>query len=262
MKIHKGPIPQMPIRPYSSKMMLNRIGMARKILSLCLGAVFPIASVSAQVFVDSFNNGTAADSDAQAGFWATNTSNGSGDANAIVESGGVLSMSAGDDDGTNNANYSGVSLISSVSSDFNFFTDTLSFQVRGISFSGSTAADKQQLRLGLTAGGGSYNSPDAVVLRVRGDGTVNLGSKVDIANSNSDGTATHENFDLGADNSLTGFDLTLDPGSGTNIDYTLVCYGGSGNPLFPLLGSLLQGISRPRGKSKFLAFQAFADALA
>jgi iduronate 2-sulfatase len=195
-----------------------------------LGLLLSMNPACGQIFIDTFSNNTVADSDTQAGFWSMNLNNGGGDANAISESGGILSMTAGDDDGTNNANYSGVSLVSSVSSDFNFFSSEITFQVRGISFSGTTAASQKQLRLGLlSTAQSSYNSPDAVILRVRGDGTVLLGSKIDTPNSNSDGTSTHQSFDLGADNSVTGFDLTLGPATGTNINYTLEAFGGNGN---------------------------------
>lgn len=200
-----------------------------RLLLLCLGLLLSGSSISGQVFVDSFSNGTVADSDLLTGFWITNLNNGSGDANALIESAGTLSMSAGDNDGTNNANFSGVSLTSSVSSNFNFFSDSLTFKVRGISFSGSTAPDKQQIRMSLTSTAqSSYNSPDAVVVRVRGDGTILLGSKVDTINSNSDGTTTHESVDVGSDNVITGFDFNIGPVSGTTLSYTLTAFGGGG----------------------------------
>jgi hypothetical protein len=179
---------------------------------------------AAVVFVDTFSNGTPENSDTEVGFWTTSTAAAGGSANAITESGGTLTLSAGDNDGTNDSANSGVLLVSDVSADFNFFEQELTFQVRGISFSGTSPTGKRRLRFGLTSTAqNSFAAPDAVVVAVDGDGFVKLGRKADRPNQTT-GIAIFDDS-TGVDNSITGFDLTLSQGAGENINYRLATFG-------------------------------------
>lgn len=176
------------------------------------------------IFIDDFNNGNPADADSAARFWAVNNSVTPGNLNAMRESGGKLSLTVGTSTPSPDG-FSGMSLASAPSSSFNFFTRPLTFQVRGLSMAGTTAAGKSTFRLGLISGhNNSYGADDAVVLMVYGNGKIALGSKFNTASANEKWIFSQEN---GADDIVTGFDLTLGPAPGGGIQYGISVHGGN-----------------------------------
>jgi len=180
------------------------------------------------VFEDNFANGVVTDSKDTAGYWTVSLGAGAGDANAVSETGGTLTMTAGSNDGENDGSHSGVNLSSAISSSFNFFTKPITFSVRGITFddfgTGLTAA-QQQFRFCLLSGANeSWSADDAVVVKVAPDGTIRLGAKENEPSNNSDGAFVDNITGLGADGTY-GFDLIVGPvGSTTQVGYQLVAY--------------------------------------
>ncbi|MBI1369879.1 MAG: hypothetical protein GC162_14640 [Planctomycetes bacterium] len=189
----------------------------------------PAEGAIVTVLEDNFNNGIVANSDSNVGYWSQNLNSGPGDANSIAESGGILSMTVGDNAGTNHSNFSGVVIYSGVTSDFNFFTHEITIAVRGISFTNNgtptIGGAAERLRMMLLSDGINSNAAnDAVVVSVDGAGKLTLGSKVNAPTSASDGATIHKTF---TGSGVTGFDLTIGPGTGTNINYTITVLGGS-----------------------------------
>jgi len=124
------------------------------LLALVIGMfAMPEASrADAVVFEDDFANGVVTNSKSVVGFWTEAMS--AGDANALVEAGGELTLTAGDNDGSNADDNSEAHIYSALSSQFNFFKQRLILRVRGVTFDdhGSGIGDfKQKFRFALLA---------------------------------------------------------------------------------------------------------------
>lgn len=127
---------------------------------------------------------------------------------------------------------SGNSVSGSYSPNFSFFDQTLTLNVRGISFDGTTGtgadlADTQMQQIYSFMGDGTVPSTvsDSIYAEVRGDGRVRLkaridGSWLDAGDGNAFAEVTVAN--------ITGFDLTLEPG-GIGTDYALTIFGDTTN---------------------------------
>ncbi|MEM9586200.1 MAG: hypothetical protein AAGA03_02870 [Planctomycetota bacterium] len=189
--------------------------------------LFPWNATAA--LVDGFDNGVVQDADSSPGFWGTTSFGGT--ANEISESGGNLTFTIGDDDGTNESDFGGASIFSnSFRSDFNFLSRQVMIEVRGIQFSSVgnpfVSTNQRHLRVGFVSSGNTaFAADDAVFVRIFETG-VSIRSKVNEANSNGQGS---EQASLGNINGVGGVDLILEPGSTDMVDYSLTAYFPSGS---------------------------------
>jgi hypothetical protein len=150
-------------------------------------------------------------------FWTSFTT--LADGTQIVERGGSLQVTV-----ANGGDYRMASTRSSSSSSaWNFFGEAVTWQVRGLSIA-STGATAMPLDKGtayfsiLTSTASGYSADDSVNVTFRGDGVLGLRLKKDTANSWGTlmGSLTSA--------AITGFDLTLGPGTVGNVAYTLTAY--------------------------------------
>lgn len=182
------------------------------------------------IFQDNFSNNVVTDSDGVAGFWTQRLNPGGGDANAIVEAGGILTMTCGSNDGTSDSDYAGVKLFSAFSSNYSWFAQARVFKVRGITFNdhGTGISDSsEQLRFCLVSSdNNSYSADDAIVVKVSPNGKVRLGKKENAPNNNSDGGLIREFSGLGVSGTY-GFDLMLRQINSTTLEYEFKVYTGA-----------------------------------
>lgn len=106
---------------------------------------------------------------------------------------------------------------------WNFFSEPVSWKVRGLSFSSVGTTNLPLARANAhfsvtSTNSSSYSTEDSVNVRFKGDGQLTLLLSKDTPNSwgTSAGAVT--------DTSISGFDLTLEPGSPGNVDYTLTAF--------------------------------------
>lgn len=188
----------------------------RLALTLCsllatLAGMRPIAA-QVPVFSDTFENGSATDSEAIAGFWTLSP----GDHCSVAETGGKLLLNAGD--ATSPSGMLGVNIYSgNPVDDFNFFRRKLRFSV-DISL-GINGLDRFALK---GQAGSHYVAPDALAVVIDQWNTVTLAAKENQANTSVEGVSKLVNASMPS--TVTGFELTLDA-----TDYTLLIYyqGGS-----------------------------------
>ncbi len=208
-------------------MKIERVELALVVL---LGGIISVPCLARTVFEDDFANGTVADSTSVSGFWSSGLAVAAGDANALNESGGTLTMTAGSNDGASDNAYSGVTLYSAISSNFNFFTKIRKYSVRGITFDDhgtSILNSSEQFRFSLLSDSAeSHTANDALIVKVTPDGKIRLGNKQNAPGGNADGTAVHEFTGLVTDGTY-GFDLTVGPVSATSQEYQFNVYTGT-----------------------------------
>ena len=127
---------------------------------------------------------------------------------------------------------SGNSVSSAFSTNFSFFDQTMRLKVRGISFDGTTGtgtdlADTQMTQWFTFLGDHTVapNAQDSLWADVRADGRVRLKARINGAYL--DAGAGNAFAEISVAN-MTGFDLTLEPGT-TGTDYDLKVYGVSTN---------------------------------
>lgn len=197
-------------------------------LSIVTTTVLFACSAASGAFVDEFDNGVVQDSNGISGFWDTLSFGGS--ANSIVEAGGNITFTIGDDDGSNESDFGGASAFSnSFRPEFSFLSNQVKIEVRGIQFSSPgnpfISPNERLMRVGFVSSGDSaFAADDAVFLRIFETG-VSLRSKTNETNMNGQGT---EQASLGNLNGVGGVDLLLGPGTLGNIDYSLTAYFPSG----------------------------------
>ena len=112
---------------------------------------------------------------------------------------------------------------------FNFFDKRIKLKVRGISFDGTTGTDPtglpdtkmQQIFSFMGDGTVPGSTQDSIFAEVRADGRVRLKSRIDGSYLGAGGL-----LDEVTVANMTGFDLTLEPGT-TGTDYSLTVYGDS-----------------------------------
>ena len=161
-------------------------------------------------------------------FWnpSSNTTNGS----QLVEKGGSMVGTIANDSGQTTR-----SMTSANASDaWNFFTQTITWKVRGLSIAstGTTALPganaylwssiMSPLTTANATSTSSYASDDAATVRFDGTGKMNLYLKKNTANNL--GTSVAQVTDT----TINGYDLTLGPASGGNVSYTLVVKRSTG----------------------------------
>jgi len=175
------------------------------------------------ILLDNFDNGDVRHANQFSGgstnnFWggSADTANGS----KIEETGGKLAMTVVNEAANNTRNLRTVNF----SSEWDFFSKAITVKVRGISFEdvGTTAIPLANMRMGYSfiANGdlfGGIGNTNAIRFLVQGDGKIELMLRKDSANS-----TIYNNGNL-AVSGVTGFDLTLGPGTG-NTAYSLTVY--------------------------------------
>lgn len=143
------------------------------------GGVLPIANYAPLVahFNDSFNNGLVAKSDLNSGFWKQySTSNVS-----LQEGGNLLTISS------TGTWFDSGSITSPMDQRFNFFVQPLRFSLKGLTFNGDAANAEKQIKLSLTSTSeSSWSSPDALVLKISGNGRLILAWKNDLPDADAE----------------------------------------------------------------------------
>ncbi|MEO0508623.1 MAG: sulfatase-like hydrolase/transferase [Verrucomicrobiota bacterium] len=129
---------------------------------------------------DSFENGSVADSDSSSYFWTPLSS--STLATTHTESAGQMELTAGDSS-DNSAPSQSTALVSDPSTEFDIFTETRQFRVRGLSFTDNGSGfpmDKALFSFALISDGdSSAMADDAIIFEIRGDlSNVSLGYKI------------------------------------------------------------------------------------
>ncbi len=177
------------------------------------------------VFIDTFGNGAAADSDFVSAAWPSsavpaNTS--------IAESGGQLILSAGGP-----ASPDGVLTVAlrsgAPAAPLNFFRQRLRFDAVLAIGGDAPTLSQRQARFALASSDAiSYSAEDALSIRFRGDNTVALGVKLDRPAINAESVALLIN-NAAVGGAISGFSLALDA-----TEYALTVYhsGGSGSTAF------------------------------
>ena len=154
------------------------------------------ATSPGRVFTDTFRNGSVANSDASAGFWAQRNQ---GAGSSVAETNAPpahaaepLKLRAA------GAGYPHAQIVSGVRGEFNLFKTPLAIEASGVGFSSTSHSTtvntigKSILRFSLapgTLGSGAeseYTAADALSLRIEGTNLVALGYKLDAPNANSE----------------------------------------------------------------------------
>lgn len=154
-------------------------------------------------------------------FWTTagTSANGTG----IAESGGNLLLTVANE----SANHSTSTRSSAASAAWDFFSQAVTWQVRGLSAASTGATPLPATNMNLffsimNAANIGFSSEDAVNVAYRGDGRLALNLKKNTVNSWGPGVHTV------SDPAITGFDLTLGPAAGASVPYTFAVKKSSG----------------------------------
>jgi beta-glucanase (GH16 family) len=142
------------------------------------------ASAPNRVFTDRFKNGSIADSDSHAGFWAQRNQGTSTITENTVDPLKLRAAGAG---------FPHAQVVSAVRGEFNFFESPITIEATGIGFHSTTNSyTKSILRFALSsqtlASGAEseFTAEDALALRIQGDNRVTLGFKLDAPNANTE----------------------------------------------------------------------------
>jgi hypothetical protein len=188
-----------------------------KSIGLSLGVVLAAGGLFANViFTDTFVNGVSTDSDSESGFW-TESQSASGAYRNIQETGGTLTLSAGQSSGTAT---SFTQIQSGIDSRFSFLSSGLVFQSDTLVTSDATLpATGGSMRFMVSASTGTLTAvSDAIYLTYKEDNTGFLYLK------NSGSVSTLKSFSL--TDTITSFSLTLNSNAydltlhTTGSDYT------------------------------------------
>ncbi|MDZ4290105.1 MAG: hypothetical protein U0984_19215 [Prosthecobacter sp.] len=205
------------------------------IASCLLWSAASRAGAQTPVFLDTFGNGVAADSEAVPVFLTL-----SKPANiTIAEAGGALVITVGGA-ACPNGTLSPHVRSGNPSQAFNFFSLQLQFAA-DLTLTGTAPANQSLMRFALTGSNQSnFSAEDACAVRLRADNLVTISLKQDRTSISPESVVTLVN-NVNVGSTIIGFTLTLDA---TNYTLVVAHIGGSGSTTFSG-GSLILPVNQP-----------------